>query len=50
MNKPLIDDKVRAFAEYLGCDPKLAQDLYFEVRALSLDEENKEELKQKWKR
>ena len=27
MEEPLIDYKVRAFAEYLGCDPKLAQEL-----------------------
>ena len=46
MAKPLIDDKVRAFAEYLGCDPKLAQDIYFELEvSLSLDDENKEDLR-----
>ena len=46
MEKPLIDDKVRAFAEYLGCDPKLAQDIYFELGvSLSLDDENKEDLR-----
>jgi len=40
MEEPLIDYKVRAFAEYLGCDPKLAQELkqytvlfYFELRS-----------------
>ena len=27
MENPLIDYKVRAFAEYLGCDPKLAQEM-----------------------
>ena len=46
MEKPLIDYKVRAFAEYLGCDPKLAQDIYFELGvSLSLDDENKEDLR-----
>ena len=41
MENPLIDYKVRAFAEYLGCDPKLAQDIYFELEvSLSLDDEN----------
>ena len=40
MEEPLIDDKVRAFAEYLGCDRQLAQELkticrivYFELRS-----------------
>ena len=46
MEKPLIDYKVRAFAEYLECDPKLAQDIYFELEvSLSLDDENKEDLR-----
>ena len=46
MEEPLIDDKVRAFAEYLGCDRQLAQDIYFELGvSLSLDDENKEELR-----
>ena len=46
MENPLIDYKVHAFAEYLGCDPKLAQDIYFELEvSLSLDDENKEELR-----
>ena len=46
MEEPLIDYKVRAFAEYLGCDRQLAQDIYFELGvSLSLDDENKEELR-----
>ena len=31
MGETMIDSDVRKFAEYLGCDPKLAQDLYFAV-------------------
>ena len=46
MSEPLIDYNVRAFAKYLDCDPELAQELYFSLGvSLSLDDENKEDLK-----
>jgi hypothetical protein len=42
MGETMIDSDVRKFAEYLGCDPKLAQDLYFDLDvSLALDDENK---------